>query len=240
MNNSKNKTAPIALRSHIRLHIRPHINQRKGGLTFLMALMLEAFFFALTPAAAASDTANGFTLEQDSAWLGRVNQALQAMPPLSGRFQQTLPNGAHAAGVYAIDWPNRLRFAYDIGGESIVTVKGKFVAVQEVAGAEPNWFPVALTPLAVLRQAISDGISADMVSGFTLRDDNYSITLHDPSEELPGKAELFFTRKGDRLYAWQLTDVQNLVTLVRLSEIITHDALPRSTFDIIENEEDDY
>jgi hypothetical protein len=34
--------------------------------------------------------------------------------------------------------------------------------------------------------------------------------------------------------------VQNLVTLVRLSEIITHDALPRSTFHIIENEEDDY
>jgi hypothetical protein len=119
-------------------------------------------------------------------------------------------------------------------------VKGKFVAVQETAGAEANWFPVALTPLAVLRQAINDGIRADMVRDFTLRDDNYSITLTDPSAELPGQAQLFFTRTGDRLYAWQLTDVQNLVTMVRLSEIITHDSLPRNSFDIIENEEDDY
>ena len=176
----------------------------------------------------------------DKAWLARINQSLKAMPPLIGRFQQKLPNGAHAAGSYAIDWPNRLRFAYDVGGESIVTVKGKFVAVQETAGAEANWFPVALTPLAVLRQAINDGIRADMVRDFTLRDYNYSITLTDPSAELPGQAQLFFTRTGDRLYAWQLTDVQNLVTMVQLSEIITHDSLPRNSFDIIENEEDDY
>ncbi|MCH1542315.1 MAG: outer membrane lipoprotein carrier protein LolA [Alphaproteobacteria bacterium] len=198
------------------------------GLLLVMALSLTAISTASASSA------------PDSAWMTRINQALQAMPPLSGRFQQKLPNGAHAAGSYAIDWPDRLRFAYDVGGESIVTVKGKFVAVQEVAGAEPNWFPVALTPLAVLRQAISDGISTEMVHEFTLREDNYSITLHDPSDELPGMAELFFTRKGDRLYAWQLTDVQNLVTLVRLSEIITHETLPRSYFDIIENEEDDY
>ena len=202
----------------------------------LIGALLIAMPFTFSAIATATAAA---ALEPDSAWIARINKALQAMPPLSGRFQQKLPNGAHAAGVYAIDWPNRLRFAYDVGGESIVTVKGKFVAVQEVAGAEANWFPVALTPLAVLRQAISDGISTNMVSGFTLRDDNYSIALQDPSGELPGTAELFFTRKGDRLYAWQLTDVQNLVTLVRLSEIITHEELPRQYFDIIENEEDD-
>ena len=70
---------------------------------------------------------------------------------MSGRFEQKLPNGGHAAGSYAIDWPSRLRFAYD-GDGGIVTVKGKFVAVQEQPGGEPNWFPVALTPLSVLRQ----------------------------------------------------------------------------------------
>lgn len=176
----------------------------------------------------------------DGDTLARVNKALQTMPPLSGKFQQKLPNGGHASGTYAIDFPDRLRFAYEVGGTSIVTVKGSFVAVQEAPGGEANWFPVALTPLAVLRQAIGDGIRPDMVSGFKLREDNYSLTLHDPSGELPGLAELFFTRKGDRLYAWRLTDVQNLVTLVRLSEIMTHEALPRSRFDIVEIEEDDY
>ena len=166
------------------------------------------------------------------------------MPPMSGRFEQKLPNGGHAEGSYAIDWPDRLRFAYD-GGGGIVTVKGKFVAVQEQPGGEPNWFPVALTPLSVLRRAVADGIAANMVTDLTLREDNYSITLEDPSGELPGTAQLFFTRtggalQGDRLYAWRLTDVQNLVTLVRLSEIITHDALEAGHFEIVEIEEDDY
>ncbi|MDG1008005.1 MAG: outer membrane lipoprotein carrier protein LolA [Alphaproteobacteria bacterium] len=208
----------------------------------IMALIgvLALYVLAFNAMAIRGALAIDLAAAPDKAWLARINQSLKAMPPLSGRFQQKLPNGAHAAGSYAIDWPNRLRFAYDVGGESIVTVKGKFVAVQETAGAEANWFPVALTPLAVLRQAINDGIRADMVRDFTLRDDNYSITLTDPSAELPGQAQLFFTRTGDRLYAWQLTDVQNLVTMVRLSEIITHDSLPRNSFDIIENEEDDY
>ena len=138
-----------------------------------------------------------------------------------------------------------MRFAYENGGTGIVTVKGKFVAVQERPGGEPNWFPVALTPLSVLRRAIEQGIAADMVTDLTLRENNYSITLEDPSGELPGTAQLFFTRQGgvvpgDRLYAWRLTDVQNLVTLVRLSEIITHEKLATSHFDIIEVEEDDY
>ena len=74
---------------------------------------------------------------QDGIWLARINQTLKAMPPMSGRFEQKLPNGGHAAGSYAIDWPSRLRFAYD-GGGGIVTVKGKFVAVQEQPGGEPK------------------------------------------------------------------------------------------------------
>ena len=32
----------------------------------------------------------------DAAWLARINQELKAIPPLSGRFQQKLPNGGHA------------------------------------------------------------------------------------------------------------------------------------------------
>ena len=204
------------------------------------ALALAALFSALL----ASPLAAAPIGPQDGIWLARINQALKAMPPMSGRFEQKLPNGGHAAGSYAIDWPDHLRFAYE-GGGGIVTVKGKFVAVQEQPGGEPNWFPVALTPLSVLRQAIAQGIAPAMVTDFTLREDNYSITLQDPSGELPGTAQLFFTRTGgardgDRLYAWRLTDVQNLVTMVRLSEIITHDKLAASHFEIIEIEEDDY
>ena len=125
-----------------------------------------------------------------------------------------------------------------------MTVKGKFVAVQEQPGGEPNWFPVALTPLSVLTPSHRAGHCARNGDDFTLREDNYSITLQDPSGELPGTAQLFFTRTGGarrrQALCWRLTDVQNLVTMVRLSEIITHEKLAASHFEIIEIEEDDY
>jgi len=215
---------------------------KKSKNKILIGLIAAALVapLAIAPVKAAPDAGAPFAdAATQAAWIKRINGALQDMPPVSGKFHQNLPNGGQATGSYAIDWPNRLRFAYESGGETVVTVKGKFVAVQDAPGGEPNWFPVALTPLAVLRKAITDGIGATMVAGFTLRDNNYSIALKDPSGDLPGQAELFFTRHSDLLYAWRLTDVQNLVTLVRLSEIITHEALAPTYFEIIEYEEDD-
>ena len=80
------------------------------------ALALAVLFSALlaSPLAAAPLGA------QEGIWLARINQTLKAMPPMSGRFEQKLPNGGHAAGSYAIDWPSRLRFAYDGGGGIVV------------------------------------------------------------------------------------------------------------------------
>lgn len=171
------------------------------------------------------------------AWLVRINRALSDMPDISGRFEQKQPNGAHAAGSYAIDWPDHLRFAYDHNGETVVTVKGKFVAVQEKPGGQPNWFPVSLTPLAVIRRAVADGIRTDMVVDITDEGAVYSVTLQDPKGEIPGTASLYFSAANDQLYAWRLVDAQNLVTLVRLRDITRHKALDKSAFTIVETYE---
>ncbi|MDG1691480.1 MAG: outer membrane lipoprotein carrier protein LolA [Alphaproteobacteria bacterium] len=172
--------------------------------------------------------------------LSEINVALKNIPPQSGRFEQSLPNGNMARGTYHMQWPARLRFAYEGAndGGSIVTVKGKFVAVQEKLGAEPNWFPVSLTPLSVLRQAVRDGITQDMVRARDDSDSVIALTLHDPKGELPGEVTLYFTRAELTLYAWRLVDVQNLVTQVRLSQIIPTDRLDASVF-IIDYDEPD-
>jgi hypothetical protein len=131
--------------------------------------------------------------------LSEINAALKNIPPQSGRFEQSLPNGNMARGTYHMQWPARLRFAYEGAndGGSIVTVKGKFVAVQEKPGAEPNWFPVSLTPLSVLRQAVRDGITQDMVRARDDSDSVIALTLHDPKGELPGVALGRCAKSGD-------------------------------------------
>ncbi len=175
----------------------------------------------------------GIDASIDAARLEQINQGLKALPPQSGRFEQILPNGGMAEGRYLMDWPARLRFAYEgQRGGSVVTVKGKFVAVQETPGAEPNWFPVALTPLAVLRQAVADGIERAMLVEVQTEPAFIALSLRDPSGELPGTATLYFTRPDLQLYAWRLIDVQNVVTQVRLRDRKIHKSLSDSLFDI--------
>ena len=171
--------------------------------------------------------------EIDAARLAQINQGLKTLPPQSGRFEQILPNGGTAQGSYLMDWPARLRFAYDgQSGGSVVTVKGKFVAVQEAPRAEPNWFPVALTPLAVLRQAVAEGIKPDMLVETRNEARFIALSLRDPSGELPGTATLYFDRTDLQLYAWRLIDVQNVVTQVRLRDREIHKSLSERLFDI--------
>ena len=172
--------------------------------------------------------------------LADINRGLKALPPQSGRFEQIMPNGGLAEGTYHMDWPARLRFAYDDAhGGAIVTVKGKFVAVQETARAEPNWFPVSLTPLAVLRQAVETGIQPAMVVAASETQEQLSLTLRDPKGDLPGTATLYFTGPDWQLYAWRLVDVQNLVTQVRLSARSYPPALSDRIFDIDYDEADE-
>ena len=175
-----------------------------------------------------------------AARLAEVNRGLKALPPQSGRFTQILPNGGRAGGSYHMDWPARLRFAYDAAsGGAIVTVKGNFVAVQETARAEPNWFPVGLTPLAVLRQAVETGIQPAMLVDAAEEDGFIALSLRDPSGELPGMATLYFSAPDWQLYAWRLVDVQNLVTQVRLSAQTFPPSLSDRVFDIDYDEPDE-
>lgn len=209
----------------------------RHGLAFVSGLLPGFALLAVLLFGSGAARAEATDNAAHDIWLPRINAALSSMGAISGQFEQKLPNGAHAAGDYAIDWPQNLRFAYHHNGESVVTVKGKFVAVQERPGAAPNWFPVSFTPLAMIRQAVAEGIDAQNLIALDIQDEIYAATLRDPQGEVAGEATLYFTRADNQLYAWRLVDVQNLVTLVRLRAITRHETLDKSVFAIVENDE---
>lgn len=167
--------------------------------------------------------------------LAAINQALASLAPQSGRFRQAVANGTAVSGSYHMDWPQRLRFAYDAGGP-VITVKGKFIAIQDAPRQEPNWIPVSLTPLALIRQAVAQGISPAMLvtarRGAAGAEAYWALTLRDPAAAIDGEATLFFTDKDYRLYAWRLVDAQNLVTQISLSRITDHAELAATVFDV--------
>lgn len=170
--------------------------------------------------------------------LAQINRHLKNLPPQSGRFEQSLADGSRLRGRFYMDWPQRLRFAYAQGG-TVVTLKDNFIAVQDTPRGEPNWFPVALTPLGVLRAAMADGISPEMIVARQVTADFVALTVRDADDNLPGTATLYFARPSLQLYAWRLVDVQNLQTQVRLSAIETHAQLSDEHFTIEYDEEEE-
>lgn len=217
------------------LHMRqkPFISRRFIAIRrAFLAAFLACFGFA--PTAQAEEATPQMTPEA----LTQINRALQNLPPQSGRFAQQQANGTDLGGSYHMQWPSRLRFSYD-GDGPVITVKDNFIAVQERPRAEPNWLPVGLTPLGLIRQAVTAGLRSDMIIAATQNETAWALTLHDPSDATPGQATLYFAKPDMTLYGWHLVDAQNLVTRLWLSEIRVDAKLDERAFDIEYDEDDE-
>lgn len=166
----------------------------------------------------------------------KLEAALRAIGPTSGSFEQQTGNGDTLKGRFHLDLPDRLRFAYTHGSQAIVTVSGRFIAVQDGPGGEANRFPVSATPLKFFRQAHTDGLDPALIAAADETDKAVSVTLRDPKGKSAGQISLFFAKPTMTLYAWRIIDAQNQQTTVVLGEMRRHVSLPASTFFVLEDE----
>jgi len=168
----------------------------------------------------------------------KVKQRLQTIGPLSGRFVQTTPGGAERQGMFWLDLPRYARFAYRAAPQSIVTLRGNWLVVQDAPRAEANRFPVSATPLVMLRygakQLVPEAIIAEHRSATQA-----AVTLADPQGDVAGQLTLHFALPDWRLTGWQVRDAQNLTTTVALRDVQRHDSLSPRLFDIEEDESEE-
>ena len=54
-----------------------------------------------------------------------------------------------------------------------------------------GWLPVSLTPLALIRQAVADGVQPEMAVAFDAQPSYWALSLKDPSGETPGQRIIF-------------------------------------------------
>ncbi len=195
-------------------------------------MLLVALGLSLSPARA--------TEPQPEISLKQLRQALLAMPPLTGRFLQRAPNGGLLRGTVALSLPNKMRFAYEGEAQTIITVSGPWISVQEAPGAEANRFPVSATPLQLMRDAWDKPISPANVKAISIDGGRAEVTLVDGDHgDTAGLMTLVFSHPQMRLLGWQITDAQNLVTQFALTQVRVETSLPNSTFFVEENESDD-
>ena len=172
--------------------------------------------------------------------LTQLRQALLALPPQTGRFLQRAPNGGLLRGTFALALPDKMRFAYEGEAQSIITVSGPLISVQEAPGAEANRFPVSATPLQLMREVWDKPISPANVKDILIESGRAEVTLVDGDDgETAGLMTLVFDHPKMRLRGWQITDAQNLVTQFALTEVRVVDTLPNSRFFVQEDESDE-
>ena len=222
---------------------------QKSRWSSIVTVLFFAFFMG-APGAALAQTRKEAQAQKgaQNVPLDEINHALATLQPQSGRFTQSAANGDVVQGRYFMDWPQRLRFAYDNDGP-VITVRKKFIAIQDTPRQEPNWVPVSLTPLALIRRAVAQGISPAMlveaerstgaVHGANSNAGYWALTLRDPEADIGGQATLYFTAADLTLYAWRLVDAQQLVTQVALNRITRHKALDSEVFDISYDDDED-
>ncbi len=217
--------------------------------TILGALLLGALFMGRGVAAEGAEKVEGV----ERADISRALVFLQGLSPQSGAFTQTSANGGVARGKFWLDFPAYAKFVY-ASSESkkearekvnapIITISAPWINVQARAGAEPNRFPIAATPLAILQKNKKDYAAvlaaylkafyvsaADKVHEKNARVAVLELRDSDNASDSHGALTLYFNASSRALLGWQVVDIQNQITQVRLFDVQYAKSLPRRLF----------
>ncbi|MBE7211272.1 MAG: outer membrane lipoprotein carrier protein LolA, partial [Gluconacetobacter diazotrophicus] len=78
----------------------------------LPVLFLLATGLPAAPASAQAGVVAPLT-PADQGWIARIQDTLNGITTLKGRFEQTAPDGKRSTGTVWLDRPGRMRFQYD-------------------------------------------------------------------------------------------------------------------------------
>ncbi len=179
-----------------------------------------------------------FTEQQKKA-LADVTLYMYSLITASGTFEQVNPNGQKSTGTFYLDRPGKLRFAYAPPQQAIIIANGRWISVQEKAGAQANRFPVSATPLSFFLDKDIDFRNSPYVHDVSFWDKGVKIELRDPEDNLPGSLTLYFSSPQMQLLGWNVVDIQNQSTFIGLTTLVREQELPNNLFFVLEDEEID-
>ena len=156
-----------------------------------------------------------------AAVVAQINDYLNGIVHLQGRFTQIDAQGRRGSGVFYLQRPGRIRFEYLPRGSLLVVADGQWVNVVEGAfRSEVQRYPLRQTPLALLlRQRIDIAKDAEVLD-LRRESGNILLRLRDGEGQRQGELTLIFEQPRLRLRQWIITDPQGRKTLVALSDLL--------------------
>ncbi len=154
---------------------------------------------------------------QEQADVTRINDYLNGIENITGRFLQINPDGVLSQGAFYMARPGRARFDYD-EEELIVVARGQRLLIKE-GSFVTNQLPLDGTPLKVLLGRDVDLAEDAEIIGVDSRAGTITATIRDPEAPELGQVTLIFAAPEMELQRWIVTDAQGLRTTVSLSDV---------------------
>lgn len=191
-----------------------------------MRTLLALLVLCLALPAAAQQTR---LLPDDLADVVRVETYFNAITTLKARFVQLGPRGEIAEGVFYLNRPGRLRFAYDPPSPVVMVADGLRLIYYDKQLDQENAWLIAATPLGPLlaRQVMFD---RNAILGVVRQPGVLRITIVDPRRRDEGSLTLVFSDGPLELRQWTVVDVQGLTTVVALSTLEMNPVLDPDLF----------
>lgn len=177
-------------------------------------------FTALPGEPASAQQASGAASPEDvDSVVWEIEDYLNSIESLQGRFVQTTSRGTRAEGDFALVRPGRIRFDYDEPEPTLLVADGMNFVIYDRELERATMVPLSRTPLWLLlreRIDLEDGLDILEVH----EDEEYlAVLLRQTDAPEEGTIELVFSRDPLELRLWEVVDAQGVRTQVGLRDL---------------------
>jgi outer membrane lipoprotein-sorting protein len=197
------------------------------------ALLLSALLLAFA-APALADPHAAVLSDADQAALQQVQDYLNGLRSLKGRFLQTAPDGQTAQGTAWLERPGRMRFEYDPPSPLLLVAGHGLVVFHDAKLGQTTNIPMGQTPLGLLlRDKVS--LTGDVtVTDFVRQPGQMQVTAVKTASPGDGSLTLMLNADPLALVGWSVVDAQGQETRIRLSDVVLGGTYPEKLFTFID------
>ncbi|AQS84962.1 MAG: outer-membrane lipoprotein carrier protein LolA [Acetobacter aceti] len=183
---------------------------------FLAGTMVMASSILLTGAAAYADPVLS---PVDQGWVARVQDSMNAVTTMKGRFEQVAPDGQRTTGTVWLARPGRMRFEYDKPSPLLLVANEGKVVFRDTQLDQTTEIPLERTPLGLL---LSEHVSLSgdvTVTNFQRQNGTLQISAVRTAAPGEGTLVMLLSEQPLNLQGWTVIDAQGRQTRVELSDV---------------------
>lgn len=166
----------------------------------------------------------------DQAQLDKIQAYLNGIKTVTGKFEQTNPDGGVSTGTVWLSRPGKMRFDYDPPTKLQVVCDGEFIEVNDKAAGDIQYLPVRDTPAwLILRDGIA--LSGDVtVTKFEHGPKVFRVTAVQSKDESDSSLTMVFGEDPLALKQWMVVDPEGRTTTVALVDLRDTGTIAADTF----------